>query len=366
MQVALNQARYNEKLIAEARANELSEGVAIYRGIEPKTGRALIQPLGGTSAIPIGRLITNGAIKLGQRVQLTRHDTDTYFADALPHSGGGGGNATQDALDNLLPSRGGSGGIVGRAPIGYNNVDGSCTPVFSGTPQFGSLEECTAGQTGATCQEISTAIGGSLSYSAPAGKVIQSVRQLEGNAESCAPAVVSSDRRSLSGGGSASAACGYDVCTLDAEKKWICQNGQCLEVTDSGTYTSKAECEAALVPAPFAGGQCSTKYWVEVEVTGSPAYSVLHWGPIGGAGKASCPDGTSFYILSHGLAGQSSSDVRCGVDGNSYDTPLPNQIQATAYANSSDPNATAAITILSVTRQDGQPDDCGSPPPTCP
>lgn len=114
---------------------------------------------------------------------------------------------------------------------------------------------------------------------------------------------------------------------------------------------------------PFPGGQCPTKYLVRIvynatnPVTGNPVtgfYENTWWGPIGGLvvtkpSETYYPDGSDVAI-------------RCRGRG-SDPTPLPAEV---TFDVASQPWNDTVWSIQSITRVDGQADNCGNPPPVVP
>lgn len=111
---------------------------------------------------------------------------------------------------------------------------------------------------------------------------------------------------------------------------------------------------------PFPGGQCPVKYTVRIRynatnpVTELPVtgfYENVWWGPIGGleVTKPSVtydPNGSDVALLCYGRGSDSS--------------PLPVQV---SFDVASQPWNDTVWFIESITRLDGQPDNCGDPPP---
>lgn len=114
---------------------------------------------------------------------------------------------------------------------------------------------------------------------------------------------------------------------------------------------------------PFGGGQCSTKYKVRIRynatntVINEPVtgfYENNYWGPIGGlvVTKPSVtynPNGSDVALKCYGRG--------------SDPTPLPVQV---AFNVASQPWNDTVWSIESITRLDGQPDNCGDPAPIVP
>lgn len=145
--------------------------------------------------------------------------------------------------------------------------------------------------------------------------------------------------------------------------KWSCvSGGNCVEDV-LGTYNSLAECQAALIPPSFIGGQClSIQYLVGtvfslydsggglvVTTTISGEFRQSLWGAITGvrAGRmfgTSGPFGVSFF----------------GRDGVGAPFTL---FYSTGFTSIGE---YVVIESVDLERVDGNPDNCGNPPSTCP
>ena len=55
-------------------------------------------------------------------------------------------------------------------------------------------------------------------------------------------------------------------CSFLDPQKWSCFAGVCSP-DPNGIYNSQAQCEAALIPPPFTGGQCAKDYYFKIQVT---------------------------------------------------------------------------------------------------
>lgn len=113
-------------------------------------------------------------------------------------------------------------------------------------------------------------------------------------------------------------------------------------------------------PSPFTGGQCPVKYRVRVEWTGTNRVTETpvdgfvegdYWGPILGVrtqkpSDTYFPDGGDCYLKCYGRA----------TDTTPLPVPLEFKISELFYDDLN-------FYIASVTRLDGQPDNCGDPPP---
>lgn len=161
--------------------------------------------------------------------------------------------------------------------------------------------------------------------------------------------------------------------------KWKCANGVCLQ-DPTGIYNSKAECEAALIPANFTGGQCvGIRYRVEVrgvlyynDGTGrtlpfaSFTWAVSGESPISyaepyGAITAIDPFRSDLPAPPATLPGEYNNG--CNVKGkNSVGTDANFVLFVAGFT----PTQYITITDTRITRLDGLPDNCGDPPKKCP
>ncbi|MFN7810130.1 MAG: hypothetical protein ACK5QB_16395 [Pseudanabaena sp.] len=55
-------------------------------------------------------------------------------------------------------------------------------------------------------------------------------------------------------------------CSFLDPQKWSCSAGVCSP-NPNGIYNTQAQCEAALIPPPFTGGQCAKTYYFKIQVT---------------------------------------------------------------------------------------------------
>jgi hypothetical protein len=165
--------------------------------------------------------------------------------------------------------------------------------------------------------------------------------------------------------------CPVEPPTPPAITKWKCLAGVC-SLDANGTYNSQAECEAALIPPPFTGGQCvGIAYRIQVAVT----YS----------------DGTFYAVLVNTNLGQSAtplSDATMLAGGKNCTGPIATVGFGTVLSNgkfvtvngvendgtsfgfaesrSFNTRPPLSISIYRVIRADGLPDTCGNLPSTCP
>lgn len=151
--------------------------------------------------------------------------------------------------------------------------------------------------------------------------------------------------------------------------KWSCSGGVCSPDAN-GIYNSQAECEAALVPANFTGGQCvGVSYNVEVrgrvvrrsveEPNGLTFNQVLFFGQ---------PPNDNPYVFPS-LMGKITSVTATVTNGScSVFVSYNNGTQQTNWflGDFGYSNARFLDFRVTIVRVDGLPDNCGNPPPTCP
>jgi hypothetical protein len=154
---------------------------------------------------------------------------------------------------------------------------------------------------------------------------------------------------------------------VDGIPFWSCSGGVCSP-DPSGTYLSQAECEAALIPPAFSGGQCAASYTVTINYT----TTILP------AGTPVIPD----TLVAPNVRGPISAVGASVISSFVGDSPpaFTNQycVWIRAFSSSDflpvyyrgfviDPTlGRLDITSVSVTRNGGLPDDCGSLPFSCP
>ena len=146
--------------------------------------------------------------------------------------------------------------------------------------------------------------------------------------------------------------------------KWKCLNGVCIQDV-TGVYNSQAECQAALIPASFTGGQCPVIYRVILECFASiDGVESNFTGTLdfNSPGLTGAFGATSFELSSIGFGGQKNYNwyifTNNGADKYS--------IAGTGRASFQSDLTNGRVGIISMTRKDGQPDNCGNPPPSCP
>lgn len=162
------------------------------------------------------------------------------------------------------------------------------------------------------------------------------------------------------------------VCPPKPISKWSCFGGVCSP-DPNGIYNSKAECEAALIPPPFTGGQClGVAYAVQFLVTFSSSPSLYGLYIVSGntpLQEAQYTDlemtiftgqfeTTTTGISSIGFVRRQANGAFVTINGVDNNTFTPNQNFNTSISTS--------IQIVRVLRKDGQPDNCGDLPSNCP
>jgi hypothetical protein len=144
---------------------------------------------------------------------------------------------------------------------------------------------------------------------------------------------------------------------LNPPTKWRCSGGVCAP-DPNGNYNSQAECEAALVPPTFTGGQCvGGSYYVQVQgVRTSDGSTYTSWNS-GGGGVTTSPNGLTNNGKITGLTWSNSGGLTVWrVKSNGVDSPFLNGF---LFFNST------SLSIIQVIRTDGI-DNCGNPPSSCP
>lgn len=159
-------------------------------------------------------------------------------------------------------------------------------------------------------------------------------------------------------------------CREAQDNEYICEEGVCkVAPKGTGKYKSLGECQAALVPAGFTGGQCDgvlyrvfwtvsfTSVFGEIVPGNTFSGAALVTGPVKGIVK----DGTPRPPISGNPL--PSTDYVYYVKGKPTNDrpdgkfPLPLGISGVLTSNES---------ITSVQRVDNLPDNCGDPPKVCP
>ena len=151
--------------------------------------------------------------------------------------------------------------------------------------------------------------------------------------------------------------------------KWKCENGVCVK-SKFGLYNTKAECEAALIPPAFIGGQCLVPYYITVTWNsnagfgfGGVKYAVMTGQNLAGSGTPPSPGGNEIQgkILGSSYTFNSSSGIL------SFTVIRTGGTSTINFLVSAMAGATLfSANIFAVYRVDGNPDNCGNLPSTCP
>ena len=145
-----------------------------------------------------------------------------------------------------------------------------------------------------------------------------------------------------------------------ALNKYSCTGGVCA-IDALGTYNSLAECEAALIPPPYTGGQCvGVPYYVFVRCSftnGDVQYC------------AGANPGTSSDLATYIGSGQAVPysgkilSVTSAIVGGLVEYYINGPLAAYFFLSG---RTFSSFAVVSVTRVDGNPDTCGNLPSTCP
>ena len=150
-------------------------------------------------------------------------------------------------------------------------------------------------------------------------------------------------------------------CSFLDPQRWSCSGGVCSP-NPSGVYTSQTQCEAALIPPSFMGGQCVVIYTVryilyQTNMAGveSLAFSGEETQNIQGAIGAA-------RVLLIGLTPSNGYEqVKWQIQSNG------GYFQLASKAGGGGLGVTSArVETIFVSRLDGHPDNCGNLPSTCP
>lgn len=392
--------RYNSKLIEDAQNDLLTPQSAIYQGFDADSGLAIVVPLGG-KPLKVASPITNGAIKVGQSVQISRRGS-SVFMDALPAgwrslAGGGGGSGTgkdedeskdprkDPATDPNSGNSGDGGGTSGAFNpfCGYKLIGGECvaqTDCVEGDPTlFSSMLDCIEEKDKLRCSNNSFGMTAPITYTAPSGNVIQSVRIVDGSWQSgtftnlgCPPLQISGDRTSAAADfdtnyGDNSGTCTYRICLKTQDNVWGCvefypasggePSASCVYFPDgTGSYKTLEECEKAISPS-FEGGQCEdVLYKFTLYYKFSPDEPAANYlieralGPIEGVRTIRATSSSGGYVDVKAKAIPGRPDR-----GDGWWNLILHSITDEVYAE-----------IRDLERMDGQPDTCGNARKRCP
>ena len=165
-------------------------------------------------------------------------------------------------------------------------------------------------------------------------------------------------------GSSVPANLGCDFLNPPPVTTYSCSGGVCSP-DPNGNYPSLEACQAALIPPPFTGGQCTGGYKLQIGV-------IYQTGGILGyyvAQNSSPVEYTEAEVLALGTTFDSpisSLDFRPQTEG-SLTWVLYVSGEATNISASNDgSNLVVGYELITLIRADGSPDNCGDLPPTCP
>jgi len=135
----------------------------------------------------------------------------------------------------------------------------------------------------------------------------------------------------------------------DFNRKWKCVNGVCVQDA-SGVYASQAECQAALIPANFVGGQCAgVAYQVFISFVQLPS------------GVRTAP-----FTVSGGV-GPITAITPWEAPNSPTGDPSTAGIRVTGAGGNADFGVNANFaTAFQFESMVGSPNNCGDPPPKCP
>lgn len=157
------------------------------------------------------------------------------------------------------------------------------------------------------------------------------------------------------------------VCPVKPVTKWSCSGGVC-SLDENGIYNSQAECEAALIPANFTGGQCPAP----VRYKMSFAYE-----DAGGTTWYQNGLGSSLFATTNPASTGTPQGSYLGkiTSVQAYVDPVYHPLLKAIFINGAHNGLLAGqytgyvvnnFRVYLIERVDGLPDNCGNPPPTCP
>ncbi len=156
-------------------------------------------------------------------------------------------------------------------------------------------------------------------------------------------------------------------CSFLDPQKWSCSAGVCLP-NPNGIYNSLAQCQAALIPPPFTGGQCAKTYYFKIRVT-TNAGTFYAAGSNSGQSVSSTPisdaaarAGTPIIGPLNNISFVPFSDW----SGLRYVELWRNGVYAGYYWQSSGVFQTFISASITWVEPVSGADDCGSLPSTCP
>jgi len=149
--------------------------------------------------------------------------------------------------------------------------------------------------------------------------------------------------------------------------KWSCSGGVCSPDAN-GIYNSQAECEAALIPANFTGGQCPAPVTYKISFAYEDAGGTT-WYQNGFA--------SSLFATTDPASTGTPTGSYLGkiVSVQAYVDPVYHPLLKAIFVNGVHNGLLAGqytgyvvnnFRVYRIERVDGLPDNCGNPPPTCP
>jgi hypothetical protein len=149
--------------------------------------------------------------------------------------------------------------------------------------------------------------------------------------------------------------------------KWSCSGGVCSPDAN-GIYNSQAECEAALIPANFTGGQCPAPAAYRISFAYEDAGGTT-WYQNGFASSQFATTNPAITGTPQGNYLGKITSVQAYVD------PVYHPLLKAIFVNGVYNGLLAGqytwyvvnnFRVYRIERVDGLPDNCGNPPPTCP
>jgi len=148
--------------------------------------------------------------------------------------------------------------------------------------------------------------------------------------------------------------------------RWSCSNGVCFK-TSGGQYATKAQCEAALIPPSFTGGQCNVPYYIKGYLRRNSVFGDQTFGYFDNAAESPVPLDVLYQKLFIGPGFGGAEFVSNGVGGGGVHFYNKNGVVQFSQGDiSSTLVEPMTFTVVSLQRVDGLPDNCGNAPPTCP
>jgi hypothetical protein len=153
-------------------------------------------------------------------------------------------------------------------------------------------------------------------------------------------------------------------CEFLRPNKWSCSGGVC-SLDANGIYNSQAECEAALIPPPYLGGQCSTDYKLQIGVTYTTGGILGYYTNSG----SSPTELTTAQVLADGIpfgGAITSIELLRTTPASEVYRLWVNGIASAIIAGNDGGNLVTGFVLITLIRADGGADNCGNLPSTCP